>query len=79
MNMRHPFVKDLSGKSLEEIQSIISDLQSKLNFAHRTQNSSLIMQLNMIIASYRAEYDKKMDELIKKQNIQTTINIQKDN
>lgn len=77
--MNHPFIKDLSGKSLEEIQTSISDLMSKLNFAYRTQNSGLIRQLNMALESYRAEYSKKMDDMIKKQNIQSKINIQKDN
>jgi hypothetical protein len=50
----------------------------KLNFAHRTGNGALIHQLYMVIDSYKKEYNKKMDELIAKQNMSNKINIQKD-
>lgn len=76
--MTHPFINDLSNLSLEEIQNKISDLMNKLNFAYRTGNSALIHQLLMVIDSYKFEYNKKMDEFIKKQNMQTNIKIQKD-
>lgn len=75
--MTHPFISDLSKLSLEELQSKISDLMNKLNFAHRTGNAALINQLYMIIDSYKSEYGKKMDEMISKQNIKTKINIEK--
>ena len=76
--MKHPFISDLSDKTLEEIQTTLSDLSSKLIFAHRMQNQPLVHQLNMVMDSYREEYSKKMDELIKKQNMQGKINISKD-
>jgi len=76
--MTHPFISDLSNLTLEELQTKTSDLMNKLNFAYRTGNSSLIHQLLMVIDSYKLEYSKKMDEMIKKQNIQHNINIQKD-
>lgn len=76
--MQHPFISDLSDKSLDELQTTLSELNNKLTFASRMGNRPLVNQLVMVIESYRAEYNKKMDELIKKQNIQTTINIQKD-
>lgn len=76
--MQHPFITDLSDKSLEDLQTTISDLMKKLNFAYRSGNQALIYQLNMVIESYRNEYGKKMDEMIKKQNIQNKINIEKD-
>lgn len=75
--MQHPFINNLSDKSLEDLQKTISDLTSKLTFAHRTGNGPLIHQLNMVIESYRSEYSKKMDDLIKKQNIQNKIQIEK--
>lgn len=75
--MQHPFINDLSDKSLEDLQQTISQLMGKLNFAYRTGNGALIHQLNMAIDSYRAEYGKKMDDLIKKQNIQNKIQIEK--
>lgn len=76
--MQHPFITDLSGKSLEDLQTTISGLTSKLNFAYRTGNGALINQLNMAIDSYRTEYSKQMDAMIDKQNIQTKIQIEKD-
>lgn len=74
--MEHPFITDLSGKTLEELQKTISDLTNKLNFAYRTGNGPLINQIQMAIDSYRHEYSKKMDELMKKQNINSKIKIQ---
>lgn len=77
--MEHPLINNLSDKSLEELQEIITSLTTKLNFAYRMQNSPMIQQIQMAIQSYRNEYNKKMDELIKKQNIKTTIKVEKDN
>lgn len=75
--MQHPFISGLSDKTLEELQTSITGLMGKLNFAYRMQNGPLIQQLNMALESYRTEYNKKMDELVKKQNITTKINIEK--
>lgn len=76
--MEHPFIQDLSDKSLEELQSTLSALGNKLTFAYRTSNGPLIHQLQMVMESYRTAYNKKMDDLIKKQNINTKISITKD-
>lgn len=76
--MQHPFIKSLESKSLEELQETIGNLTQKITFAYRTGNGPLIHQLNMALDSYKTEYNKKMDEIIKKQNFQTKINIQND-
>lgn len=76
--MQHPFIGDLSDKSLEEIQASISSLMTKLTFAYRTGNQPLINQLLMVLESYKTEQNKKFDEMMKKQNIQTKINIEKE-
>lgn len=76
--MKHPFINDLSDKSLEQLQETINGLTSKLTFAYRTQNGPLIHQLNMAMDSYRSEYNKKMDEILNKQNNQDKIKIQKE-
>jgi hypothetical protein len=75
--MEHPFINDLSDKSLEELQDAISGLMNKLNFAYRTGNGPLINQLQMVIESYRNQQRKKMDEIFSKQKLNTTINIEK--
>ena len=75
--MEHPFIHDLSDKSLEDLQTTISSLTSKLYFAYQTGNGPLITQITMALESYRSAYQKKMDELIKKQNITTQVKITK--
>lgn len=75
--MEHPFIHNLEDKTLEELQTSISDLTTKLNFAYRTTNGPLINQLNMAIESYRSAYNKKMDELISKQKVNLNIKVDK--
>lgn len=77
--MQHPFISDLSDKSLEDLQATISTLMGKLTFAYRMGNGPLIHQLTMALESYKTAYNKKMDELISKQKINTRISIEKDN
>jgi hypothetical protein len=78
--MEHPFLdrKKLSEKTLEEIQTSITDLMNKLNFAHRMGNRPLINQLTMVIESYRREAGEKLDKVMQKQNLQGQISIQKE-
>ena len=77
--MEHPFLssQSLKDKSLEELQSTMNDLTSKLTFAYRTRNSALIGQVQMVMESYRNEYNRKMDEVFRKQNVQNKINVKK--
>jgi hypothetical protein len=76
--MLHPFINDLSDKSLEELQEAINGLMTKLTFAQRTLNQPLVYQLGMVLESYKAEYTKKTDLLLNKHNGQNKINIQKE-
>jgi len=76
--MRHPFIHDLSDKTVDELQTTISGLMTKLSFAYRTNNVSLINQLNMVLESYKEEYKKKLDDLVEKQNINSKIQITKE-
>jgi hypothetical protein len=76
--MEHPFISNLSDKTVEELQNTISSLTNKLTFAHRTGNRPLVNQLNMAIESYKKEYSKKMDDLVKKKDLGDKINIQKE-
>lgn len=76
--MEHPFISSLSDKTLEELQASITDLNNKLTFAYRMQNSAMIHQLLMVLDSYKTEYNRKMDALLKKQGDKTKINIEKE-
>lgn len=75
--MEHPFINNLSDKTLEDLQKSLTDLMNKLTFAYRVGNGPLIHQLQMVIESYRTEYNKKMDDLVNKQKINTKISIEK--
>jgi hypothetical protein len=77
--MQHPFISDLSDKTLDELQNTIQDLTKKFTFVARSQNGPMMQQMQMVIESYKIEYNKRIDEIYKKQNIGTKINITKDN
>ena len=76
--MQHPFINNLSDKSIDDLSNTLTELTKKLNFAYRTQNGPMIHQLQMVLESYKAEYNKKMDEMMKKQNIRTAVKVEKD-
>ena len=75
--MQHPFINDLTEKSLDDIQDSIQSLNTKLNFAYRMQNQPMIQQIHMVLESYRTEYTKRMDAMYKKQNLDKQIQVTK--
>jgi len=76
--MEHPFIHGLDQLSLDELQEKISSLTSKLTFSSRMHNHAMSGQLLMVLESYQNEYNRRMEELYKKQNIQNNIQISKD-
>jgi len=76
--MEHLFLssQSLEGKSLEELQEGISQIMNRLSFAYRTQHGPMIQQLTMILESYRNQYNKKMDEVFKKQQLDQHIHVE---
>jgi hypothetical protein len=68
----------LSEKTLEEIQTNITGLMNKLNFAYKMGNRPLINQLTMVIESYRREAGEKLDQVMEKQNLKSQVYIQKE-
>jgi hypothetical protein len=77
--MQHPFINDLSDKTMDELTKTIGDLQSKMSFALRMQNATMIQQLRMVIESYNVEYTKRIDAMYEKRNVQGQINISGEN
>lgn len=75
--MEHPFIGDLSSKTLDELQTTINDLSGKMRYVMRTGNQNTINQLSMVIESYKLAYARKIDEVYKKQNLDGKINITK--
>lgn len=74
--MEHPFITDLSEKTMEELQEAISSLNQKLTFAYQTGNQALIHQLHMALESYRVQEKRKMDEIFDKHKLNSQINVQ---
>ena len=75
--MQHPFIHNLDDKSIDELQKTISDLNSRLMQASRSLHPTLVPQIQMALESYHSEYNKRMDEVYKKQNLDNKINITK--
>lgn len=68
MNIRHPMIGDLSGKTLQELEEKISELNKKMTFVSRSNNFAMINQLVMALNSYRAEYVKRQEEMYNKRS-----------
>lgn len=73
--MEHPFISDLSKLSIDDLQEKISELNKRLGFVARMNNTSMYGQLLMVIDSYNTEYNKRMNEMYKKYNLNSTIQI----
>ena len=59
----HPFIGDLSDKTLEELSEKINDLNKKMQFMYKMGKHDMVRQVQMVVESYRAEYLKKQQEL----------------
>jgi len=62
---------------MEELQTSIQDITGKISFAQKSGKSFMVHQMLMVLEGYKSEYNKKMDEMYKKQNIQNNIQINK--
>ena len=76
--MKHPFINDLSDKTLDQLQDTLANLTTKLNFAYRSGNQPLINQINMAMESYREESTRRLDELMDKQRMKTKVKVEND-
>lgn len=66
--MQHPFVGDLSSKSADELLETISKLTNQQQYMFRTGKHGMVGQINMILTSYREEYNRRQNELWAKKN-----------
>jgi hypothetical protein len=73
--MEHPFISDLSNLSIDDLQEKISELNKRLAFIARMNNTSMYGQMLMVLDSYNAEYNKRMNEMYKKYNLNNSIQI----
>lgn len=66
--MNHPFISDLSTKTLDELMDIITKLTKQQQFMFRVGKQDVVQQINMALNSYRAEYQKRQQEIWNKNN-----------
>lgn len=76
--MEHPFLaaSSLADKSVDELQTSITSLLSKLTFAQRSGNQPMVHQISMVLESYNMQYNKKMDAILQKQLASTAHRFQ---
>lgn len=76
--MHHPFIGDLSSKTMEELAETISKLGNQIQWMYKTGRQDMVNQLNMALNSYKTEYVKRQKELWDKksgQNLSDKIDI----
>lgn len=66
--MSHPLIGDLSSKTTEELEQIISTLLKKIHYASKINNQSMMNQLSLIINAYRNEFQHRQDEIWNKKS-----------
>lgn len=62
--MEHPFVGDLSNKSMEELTETINKLNKNMSFAARTGRYEMANQIQMVLESYRSELNRQHQRLL---------------
>lgn len=60
----HPFVADLSNKTLDELTDAVNKLSKNLSFAARTGRYGMADQINMLLESYRSEINRQQRDLL---------------
>lgn len=66
--MEHPLITDIDNLTVDELQSKISELQKKLNFATRSNNGNLATQIRMAIETFSNRYQAKLQAIYDEQN-----------
>lgn len=66
--MTHPFIHDLSNKTMDELGETINNLNKQLQFMYRMGKSDMVSQISLVINTYKSEYAKRQQELWTKKN-----------
>jgi hypothetical protein len=78
--MEHPLISNLDQLSVDELSSIVSDLNRKLGIAARNGNAHLCNQIRMAIESHSNKYQEKLQASYQKvsddSNLKDKIKIQ---
>lgn len=57
--MEHPLINNIDDLSIEDLQSRITDLNKKLNWASKSGNVQLCTQLQLALNTFSAKYREK--------------------
>lgn len=63
--IEHPLISNIDDLTLEEIQTRISDLTKKLNWASRSGNANLTSQIRLALDTFRSKYSEKQQAIYK--------------
>ena len=69
--MEHPLIGQLRDLSLEQLQGKLQEINKRLSFSYKTGNQALIHQLQLVQSSYQEEYNRKMQDLMPKDDDDT--------
>jgi len=61
--MEHPLINNIDNLSVEELQTRITDLTKKLNWASRAGNAQLRIQIQMALETFRTKYQEKQQAI----------------
>jgi hypothetical protein len=61
--MIHPFVGDLTSKTMEELTESINKLTNQQQYMFRLGKHQIVGQISLILSTYRAELQKRQNEL----------------
>ena len=64
----HPFLGDLSGKTMDELAETISTLNNRLQYMFKLGKHDMVRQVSMVIEDYKLEYSKRQQELWEKKS-----------
>jgi hypothetical protein len=59
----HPHVGNLSEKSMEDLSEAINTLGNRMSWAFKMGKHDMVKQMQQLLASYRAEYSQRQQEL----------------
>ena len=61
--MEHPLIESVDSLSIDELQGRITDLNKKLAWAMRSNNTSLTGQIRMALETFQTKYREKQQAL----------------
>lgn len=61
--MPHPFIGDLSTKTLDDLLETITKLNKQQQYMFRLGKAEMVNQIGMAIASFQNEYNKRQKEM----------------